>query len=424
MVLRLQSRARKSSIFIYKFQVFPSTRFKWFNRSIRTNPEQMQAIKYIVNGYAKPAPYILFGPPGTGKTSTVVEAICQLYTVEESLKILVTAQSNAACDVIADRLLKFLPSTDIYRLFAPSWEKKQDKVAKELLQISNLASGRHAYPGWSTFFEYRVVVCTLTTAGRLVQAHIRANHFTHVFIDECASATEPSALIPIVGLVTTARRINAHVVLSGDIKQLGPVIKNKMAEKMGYGTPLMERLMQRPLYQKDPATNAYNPLVITKLVQNFRSHTKIIEFSNRAFYENDLVAKARPEMTDWALGWKLLPNPKFPAMLLPCYGHTKREKNCYSSYNVEEIDTIMNCLRLLLTDGVNGKKIRPSDIGIISPYRRQCSKLMMRLRDYCWDGVEVGTVETYQGREKPVIVISTVRSKTKCIGFLNNPKVS
>jgi helicase MOV-10 len=119
-----------------------------------------------VNGTAKPAPYIVFGPPGTGKTSTIVEAICQLWKMLDTSKILVTAQSNAACNEIIERLLKFLPSTDVYRLFAPSLEKRMDTIAKELIPISNLATGRHQYPGWTDFYQYRVVVCTLCTAGR------------------------------------------------------------------------------------------------------------------------------------------------------------------------------------------------------------------------------------------------------------------
>jgi helicase MOV-10 len=70
---------------------------------------------------------------------------------------------------------------------------------------------------------------------RLVQAEIKTTHFTHVFIDECASATEPSALIPIAGLITSTKQVNGQIILAGDIKQLGPVVKTQFAEKMGYG---------------------------------------------------------------------------------------------------------------------------------------------------------------------------------------------
>jgi helicase MOV-10 len=129
------------------------------------------------------------------------------------------------------------------------------------------------------------------------------------------------------------------------------------------------------------------------------------------------------ESTHWALNWHHLPNGNFPILFLPCFGETKRDKNSFSSYNLQEIDKIERYVRILLSTGVNRRPVNQSDIGIISPYKRQCSKLMLRFGDNHWNDIEVGTVETYQGREKPVIIISTVRSGGDNVGFLNNPKV-
>jgi helicase MOV-10 len=78
-------------------------------------------------------------------------------------RILVTAQSNAACNELTHRLLKWLPADDIYRLFTPSMEKKFETVDDELLAISNLKYGQHQYPSWKDFYKLRIVVCTLTT---------------------------------------------------------------------------------------------------------------------------------------------------------------------------------------------------------------------------------------------------------------------
>jgi helicase MOV-10 len=381
-----------------------------------------------VNGTAKPAPYILFGPPGTGKTSTIVEAICQLQRKVPDSRILVTAQSNAACNEVVERLLKYLPAADVYRMFALSWEKKTDKMSQKLLQVSNLNSGdghRHQFLGyWKDFYGFKVVVCTLVTAGRLVQADIKTDHFTHVFIDECGSATEASALIPIAGLVTSFEKINAHIVLAGDIKQLGPVCKARLAEKMGYGISLMERLMNRPLYQKATTTNKYDPRVITKLIRSFRSHRKIIEFSSCTFYDDDLIANASAATTRWAINWPHLPSKNFPVILSVCYGISTRDAQLgHSYYNHEEIEEAEKWVDLLLASPVNGRQVLQSDIGVISPYKRQCSKLTQRFREKRWPGIEVGTVETFQGREKPVVIISTVRSGTESVGFINNPKV-
>jgi helicase MOV-10 len=217
-----------SSKFIYSF--------KWQNKNIETNREQKQAVKYIVNGTAYPAPYIIFGPPGTGKTSTIVEAICQLCLVDTKNRILITAQSNAACNEISERLLKYLKKEEMYRMFSKSSTASVRKTGNDkLMRASNMASRQHLYPTWDELYEYRVVICTLCTAGSLQLAGIDPKHFTHVFIDECASATEPSSLIAIAGLITTPNCINGHIILSGDIHQLGPVIRFKMAEKLGYG---------------------------------------------------------------------------------------------------------------------------------------------------------------------------------------------
>jgi helicase MOV-10 len=139
--------------------------FEWFNENIQSNPEQVQAITHIVNGTSYPAPYIIFGPPGTGKTSTITETICQLWKMLPTARILVTAQSNAACNEVGERLLKYLPKKDIYRLFARSFEEKIKEVDEKLLKASNMVTRRHQYPEWSEFYSYRVIICTLCTSG-------------------------------------------------------------------------------------------------------------------------------------------------------------------------------------------------------------------------------------------------------------------
>jgi helicase MOV-10 len=126
----------------------------------------MQAVKSIVNSTAYPSPYIIFGPPGTGKTSTIVETICQLWKIVPNSRILVTAQSNSACDEITTRLIQILPKTDIYRIFAPCFQRKLDRVDFELQEISNLKTGQHQYPSWDELYGFRIVVCTLITSGR------------------------------------------------------------------------------------------------------------------------------------------------------------------------------------------------------------------------------------------------------------------
>jgi helicase MOV-10 len=184
----------------------------------------------------------------------------------------------------------------------------------------------------------------------------------------------------------------------------------------------MERLMHRPIYQKDPETGTYNPLLITKLVRSFRSHSKIIEFANNKFYDGDLQASGPLDTINCALNWEKLPNPSVPVIFVPCYGESKKDEGSYSSYNLREIDIIVEYVRAILLNGINGREIHQQDVGIISPYKRQVQKIRSELEKIEMDGIEAGTVENFQGREKLVIIISTVRSRTPTVGFLDNPK--
>lgn len=222
---------------------------------------------------------------------TIVETVCQLWKLKPKSKILISTASNSACNEIGSRLLKYLPSTDILRLFAASQERKMDLIDDELLEASNLDSGDHFYPCLEELYQFRVILCTLCVAGRLGLASINPTHFTHVFIDECGSATETEALIPIVGIITGKNRMLGNIVLAGDPRQLGPILASKKASDMGLGISLLERLMDHHIYQKDEDTKQYNTDIITKLIRNFRSHEMLLKLPSEMFYDGELLAK-------------------------------------------------------------------------------------------------------------------------------------
>lgn len=138
--------------------------FTWFNEKISTNEEQKSAIKHIVNGTAYPAPYIIFGPPGTGKTMTLVETIAQIWKNKRNANILVTTSSNAACDEIAERLIKYIPAKDLLRYFSKSNQRREEFDL--ILKVSNLGGNNKRTEYWEMFLSYRIVLCTLTTAGK------------------------------------------------------------------------------------------------------------------------------------------------------------------------------------------------------------------------------------------------------------------
>lgn len=199
------------------------------------NDEQRSAVENILMRTSHPHPYILFGPPGTGKTKTLVEAIAQIIKRNDANEhILVCATSNSACDELTDRLLKIVPNDQVFRMFSLSQTDKMGIIPPIVLAASNLCKAEHYYPTLLKLYQYKVVICTLTTTGRLSQARINPLHFTHVFVDESGSATESQTLIAIAGICTSKNEIHASITFAGDPKQLGPIIKSH-AIKLGYG---------------------------------------------------------------------------------------------------------------------------------------------------------------------------------------------
>lgn len=210
---------------------FFNRKFDWINTDITNNKLQFQAVRHIVEGTSHPAPYILFGPPGTGKTKTLVEAISQIYITDKNSRILVCATSNAAADELASRLIQNLSSGcwfghHVYRIYSSSYEP-EIQIEQSIRACSNFHL--KYIPDLGFLSKFRIIVATLLIGGSLRFADLPESYFTHLFIDECGSATEISILVPI------ACAPHAKIVLSGDPKQLGPVITSKHASNLGFG---------------------------------------------------------------------------------------------------------------------------------------------------------------------------------------------
>uniref|UniRef100_A0A8C6KW45 RNA helicase n=1 Tax=Nothobranchius furzeri TaxID=105023 RepID=A0A8C6KW45_NOTFU len=354
---------------------------RMFNRQLEKNPEQSRAVRQIVAGSSKPAPYIIFGPPGTGKTVTVVEAIIQ---VQGGCKANFFTASNpslsAGCGGRCFRIYCFV------------------------------------FPEKEVLMKYKVIVTTLYTAGRLVTGGVRCGHFTHVFVDEAGQAEEPQCLIAVAGLLCAEK---GQLVLAGDHKQLGPIIRSSLAMQRGYGLSLLERLMQQELY------TGLESFYVTKLLQNYRSHEAILKVPNEEFYNKELQVLADKMERETYCQWEALPKKGFPVIFHGVLGKDEREANSPSFFNVSEIDVLMMYLQKLKeTQGKKGlPKLSTKDIGIITPYRKQ-----VRLCRLQW--VSVGSVEEFQGQERKIIMVSTVRSSSNHIkmdkefniGFLSNEK--
>ncbi|EMP38540.1 Putative helicase Mov10l1 [Chelonia mydas] len=320
------------------------------------NEHQKLAVKRILSGECRPTPYVLFGPPGTGKTVTVIEAILQIhYTLPDS-RILVCAPSNSATDLVCLRLhdSNLLKPGAMVRVNASC---RCEELALPLKMATGvglpaLTDGR----GYAPQFGDN---CT----------RLRLGHFTHVFVDEAGQASEPECLIPL-GLIS---EVNGQIVLAGDPMQLGPVIKSRLAMAYGLNVSMLERLMSQSLYQRNEdafgAYGSYNPLL----------------------------------------------------------GTETREGHNPSWFNPTEAVQVMRYCCLLAKHVNNAVSV--TDIGVITPYRKQVEKIRFLLRNVDLMDIKVGSVEEFQGQEYLVIIISTVRSSEGSfdddryyLGFLSNAK--
>jgi helicase MOV-10 len=165
------------------------------NKNIEKNFEQFNAVRNIVGNTAYPLPYIIYGPPGTGKTTTMVEAICQIFA-QKSSSILVAAATNSACDTITSYLLQYIDS-GLLRLYGELMMRDIDSLDEKVRAVSNIQDGVHRFPGEKDLRLFRIIVATVGTCGRLLQTKLGEDYFTHIFVDECGSVREPSAMIPI-----------------------------------------------------------------------------------------------------------------------------------------------------------------------------------------------------------------------------------
>lgn len=212
--------------------------------------------------------------------------------------------------------------------------------------------------------------------------------------------------------------------IAGDPKQLGPRCRSPLASAYGFSQSILERFITSvDCYKRDistfPQSNGYNTNFITKLIKCYRCHDDILMLPNKFFYDNDLLAAGNRAVLDSFLNISsdpLLPNKKFPLIFHGCEGENTREASSPSWFNISECEVVLDYV-LKLKENLRVYGIRLHDIGVISPYARQVQKIKTLLNLKGCEDVEVGSCEQFQGKEKRVIIISTVRTSTEYFGF-------
>ena len=392
----------------------PALSFPWLNDS------QQRAIQRVVEASEVA---IVHGPPGTGKTTTLVEAIIE--TLQRETQVLVCAPSNAAVDWISEQLMRrsvhvlrvgnplrisdemldcsyerrYAAHPDYHELWSIRNELRSAPSEARRGRLQNRATELELKIDNDLFEQARVVSCTLIGSAYRVMERRR---FSTLFIDEAAQALEPACWAAILKA--------DRVVMGGDHQQLPPTVKSMAAAKGGFADTLMQKVVGRW------------PQCVELLTVQYRMNRDIMAFPSRWFYGGRLAAA--PEAAD-----RLVSPLDTPLMWLDtsALGAEEHQSRGTSLSNADEARLVIHTLRDYI-DMISPQRIENEhiDIGIITPYRGQARLLrrLLRLQHYfrrLRRHITVGTVDGFQGQERDVIVISLVRDNADGnIGFLRD----
>lgn len=403
---------------------FEPMRFPWLN------PSQEKAVNEVLRSKDV---MVVHGPPGTGKTTTLVEAIYE--TLHRESQVLVCAQSNMAVDWISEKLVdrgvnvlrignptrvndkmlsftyerRFESHPDYPQLWAirkairdlrgqrkrgsENYHQKMERLKSRAMEIEIRINAE-------LFGEARVIASTLVgSAHRLLEGQ----KFATLFIDEAAQALEAACWIPI--------RRCSRVIFAGDHCQLPPTIKSLPALKGGLGKTLMERVVEN------------KPEVVTLLKVQYRMNEEIMRFSSDWFYDGKV--ESAPQIK-----YRGILDYDTPMVWVDTSELGEREQFVGESFgriNKAEAELTLKTLQEYFTKIGKARILEEQiDVGVISPYRAQVQYLraLVKKREFFKPYrrlITINTVDGFQGQERDVILISLVRSNDEGqIGFLRD----
>ena len=405
---------------------FLPVRFPWLNRT------QEEAVNKVL--HAKDVA-IVHGPPGTGKTTTLVEAIYE--TLHRENQVLVCAQSNMAVDWISEKLVdrgvsvlrignpsrvndKMLSFTyerrfeshpdytqlwsirkairELYGRIRKSSDREQ--VRTKINSLKDRATELEIRINEALFSEARVIACTLVGSANRI---LTGQKFGTVFIDEAAQALEAACWIAI--------RKADRVILAGDHCQLPPTVKDPQALRAGLGYTLMQAIVKN------------RPETVSLLKVQYRMNDEIMRFSSDWFYGGML--ESAPEVK-----YRSILDFDTPIVWINTEGMDCNEEfvgENYGRINKPEAElSIAQLKSYILKIGKERFLEEKIDVGLISPYKAQVQYLRQLIRKDNFfkpyrSAITINTVDGFQGQERDVILISLVRANEEGqIGFLND----
>lgn len=406
---------------------------KLYNDSL--DASQREAVSFSL---AQKELAIVHGPPGTGKTTTVVEIILQ--AVQQGLKVLCCAPSNVAVDNLVERLAGYKAHIlrlghparllepiqqhsldavlarsdsaqivadvrkDIDQAFAKS-KKAQDKGERghflsEIKALRKELKEREETAMTAALTHASVVLATNTGASSDGPLKLLPeNYFDLVVIDECAQALEASCWIPLLKA--------PKCILAGDHKQLPPTIISHKAAAKGLSLSLMERVIER-----------YGEKVVKMLTVQYRMHEAIMQWASSEMYGGRLTA--HPSVAQHLLkdlpGVTCTEETTIPLLLIDTAGCGLLElevEDEQSKGNPGEVQLVGLHIQALVDAGVKAR-----DVAVVAPYNLQVDMLREHLC-HRYPELEIKSVDGFQGREKEAVILSFVRSNRKGeVGFL------
>jgi len=405
------------------------------------NESQRQSLMKILS--ARDVAFI-HGPPGTGKTTTLVEAI--RFTVKEERQVLVCAPSNAAIDLLVDKLsqqgLKVLRIGHPARVTEQSLSKTMDAQIAEHPHFSELRTLRRkmekvrqqagqykrnfgyaekeqrrllreeakSLKADADMLEFYIINDLLNNTEAVCATLVGSSHpvlrgrkFNTVFIDEAGQALEPACWIPLLR--------SQRVIFAGDHCQLPPTIKSHEAALQGLAKTLFEKGIDK------------YPELASMLQVQYRMHEAIMEFPSKYFYENKLIAHE-------SVKHEVIRPYEPPIEFIDTAGSgfaEKQDPETLSRYNQDEAALLIHQVEKLV-ESIGSAAWLDEEItmGIITPYSAQVDKLQhlaenSAILEPLHRLISINTVDAFQGQERDVIAISFVRSNEKSeVGFLSD----